>query len=147
MEIKVAVKDTILRPIAQVFDCIVSPTKISKFFTSDVRGSFEQEQTLTWVFEDVGVELEVKVQKLVTNELISFQWEASGQPANVDIMLTSVSNTQTNIAITEAIFKNDEIGVKRALQQTQGWTDFICSMKAYLYANINLRSGRTHQSK
>ena len=37
-------------------------------------------------------------------------------------------------------------GIEKALQQTQGWTDFICSMKAFLYCGINLRNGRTKGS-
>ena len=34
------------------------------------------------------------------------------------------------------------IEVSKALLQTQGWTDFVNSLKAYLYTGINLRNGK-----
>ncbi|MFT6850543.1 MAG: hypothetical protein ACJATA_001357 [Sphingobacteriales bacterium] len=36
----------------------------------------------------------------------------------------------------------NEEGVQRAMRQTQGWTDFICSLKGFLYTGINLRTGK-----
>ena len=37
---------------------------------------------------------------------------------------------------------NADDGVARALEQTAGWTDFLCSLKAHVLHGINLREGR-----
>jgi hypothetical protein len=47
------------------------------------------------------------------------------------------------VAITEGGWPKGDEGIQRALGQIRGWTDFICSMKAYLQHGINLREGRT----
>jgi hypothetical protein len=94
MDIDVKVKDKILKPIAEVFDSVVNPQKLSNFFISGASGPLEEGASIIWFFENIGGQLPVTV----------------------------------------------------ALQQTQGWTDFICSMKAFLYGGINLRSGRVKGS-
>jgi hypothetical protein len=80
------------------------------------------------------------------NEHISFEWAASGISALVSIHFTVIDPDSTSVTITEESFPFDQAGVAKALQQTQGWTDFICSMKAYLYCGINLRNGRVKGS-
>jgi hypothetical protein len=37
---------------------------------------------------------------------------------------------------------NADDGVARALEQTAGWTDFLCSLKAHVLHGINLRESR-----
>jgi hypothetical protein len=37
----------------------------------------------------------------------------------------------------------NEEGVQRTLEQTEGWTDFINCMRAYLEVGVQLRKGRT----
>ncbi len=49
---------------------------------------------------------------------------------------------KTNIEISESGFEMKKKENKKALLQTQGWTDFICSLKAYLYTGVNLRNGK-----
>ena len=145
--IKVNVKDTILEPIEKVFDAVVNPEKITKYFASKASGVLIDEQKIEWNFEDVGLKLEVNVLKVIKNKKISFEWKASGKLATVNIELKAENMRQTNIEITESSFEMSEKEIKKALGQTQGWTDFICSMKAYLYADLNLRKGRTKASK
>ena len=80
------------------------------------------------------------------NELITFDWKASGITTQVDIALIAIDANLTSVIITEKSFQLNNTEVLKAMQQTQGWTDFICSMKAFLYCGINLRNGRTKGS-
>ena len=48
----------------------------------------------------------------------------------------------TRLVATEGPFERTEEGVKRALGQTQGWTDFSLSLRAYLQHGLNLRLGK-----
>jgi len=146
MEVKVNVKDRVLRPIADVFEAIINPEIISGYFISSASGRLKENETIIWSFSDVGGKMPVNVKKITDNELISFEWAASGETALVNIRLTAIDEQTTSIEITEDGWLMEAAGVKKALGQTQGWTDFICSMKAYLYCGINLRKGRTKRS-
>jgi hypothetical protein len=46
----------------------------------------------------------------------------------------------------ELDFELNEEGAKTMLGQTDGWTDFMCCLKVYLYTSINLYSGKMPQS-
>lgn len=140
MAIKVKVEDTILKPIAEVFEAIIDAETITKYFATHSGGNLAEGKNVVWKFEDVGVVLAVLVLKVESNTSISFEWQASGKKAIVDIYLTTQNPDQTNIKITESAFEMTKDGTQKALQQTQGWTDFICSLKAYLYTGINLRN-------
>jgi uncharacterized protein YndB with AHSA1/START domain len=146
MNIDVKVKDKILKPIEEVFNAIVSPEILSNFFISRASGPIEEDNTVIWFFDDVGVQVQVIVKTVKENELITFFWTAIGLTTQVDIKLTVINSNTTAITITEKSFQLDYLGVSKALKQTQGWTDFVCSMKAYLYCGINLREGRTKGS-
>ena len=147
MNIQVEVKDIVLKSIETVFDAIISPDKITKYFPSHSSGEMLQGNKIIWKFEDVGVELYIDVLKVEKNNYLSFEWSASGTHTTVEINLDAKDENQTIIEIMESSFEMNAAGVKKALQQTQGWTDFICSLKAYLYTGINLRNGRSANTK
>lgn len=99
--------------------------------------------TVEWEFTDVGRRLPVDVKEVEQDRRIVFEWTASGVRARVTILLEPADADTTRISINEARWPMDHEGVQRALGQTQGWTDFVCCMKAYLQHGINLRLGRT----
>jgi len=146
MEVQVRVVDRVLKPAADVFDAIVSPDKITKFFASGASGPLTAGQTVTWTFADVGRTILPEVLALEKDRHIAFVWDASGERARVDIRLEPQDAHSTRITIAEDGWPMDEAGVQRALGQTQGWTDFICCMKGYLQFGVNLRAGRTREA-
>lgn len=146
MSIQVKVSDHILIPIEMVFNAIVDPTKITKYFVSDASDFISEGKNIEWEFKDYNVKLTVAVLKAIKNEQITFDWEASGKKTRVSISLISENADKTKITITEDSFEANEDGIAKALQQTQGWTDFICSLKAYLYTGINLRNRKMNNS-
>ena len=141
--IQVKVKDIVLKPIEEVFDAIANPDKLSDFFISRASQPIRKGENVIWYFDDVGGELSVQVKEVIPNTLISFTWAASGREATVKIYLEPIHSTKTSILITEENFPLDREGVAQALGQTQGWTDFICCMKAFLCCGVNLRDGRS----
>lgn len=142
MEIHAKVSGHIHRPCEKVFDAIVNPDQIKGYFVSEAKGNWVPGQELLWMFADVCVDLQVEVLEVIASRSLSFRWQASSKAAIVNILLTATDEDQTQIQITEGPFLLDETEVQMAMKQTQGWTDFICSMKAYLYTGINLRSGQ-----
>ncbi|MDH3649651.1 MAG: SRPBCC domain-containing protein [Saprospiraceae bacterium] len=142
-DIQVRVNDVVQASQEDVFNSIVDPQKITCYFPSKSSGPLADGNQILWTFEDVGVSLQVDVIRVDEPSQISFTWRASGVQATVDILLEKLDASQTKIQITESSFEMNKEGVQKALQQTQGWTDFVCSLKAYIYTGINLRNGLT----
>ena len=143
MEVQAHVADRVMKPIGEVFDAIVNPAKITKFFASDASDPLRAGDTVTWTFADVGRTISPKVLAVEPETHIAFEWDASGERARVDITLSPDEGDTARIVIVEDGWRMNAKGVECALQQTQGWTDFICCMKAYLQFGVNLRVGRT----
>ncbi len=142
MDIPVNVKDTIFKSCEQVFETIVNRDHLTKYFISRSNGNIVEGKKVEWIFEDVGVILEIKIMKVEENRHISFEWTASGKKTIVDIAIKPIDEEKTNIEVSESGFEMKKKDIKKAIQQTQGWTDFICSLKAYLYTGVNLRNGK-----
>jgi hypothetical protein len=47
----------------------------------------------------------------------------------------------TVVKITESSWTADFKGAKQCMGQVEGWTHFLCCLKAYLEYGINLREG------
>lgn len=139
--LSVNIKDNIASPIELVYLSIVDANTLCGYFTTKSSGNLAEGKTITWEFEN-NYQTDINEIKLAQNKQINFTWGTTGSSTTVEIFLTSINETLTKIDITESSYTFDEKGVKTALGQTQGWTDFICSLKAYLCANINLRKGR-----
>lgn len=56
-DINVDVTDRVLKPVPEVFQAIVDPDKLSKFFISSASAPIAAGQMVTWTFADVGGEL------------------------------------------------------------------------------------------
>ncbi|HEY5922117.1 MAG TPA: SRPBCC domain-containing protein [Kofleriaceae bacterium] len=142
--VTVRVEDQIARPVADVFEAIVDPAKMAQYFISRGSGRIAAGATLEWEWADVGAKLKIDVAQLEPNSKIGFAWAATGLQTKVTLAVTpdGPDGNATKITATEAPFSLTEEGVARAMQQTQGWTDFCCSLKAYLVHGINLRLGK-----
>ena len=142
MSIQVMVSDHIFRSLDKVFKAIEDPDQITKYFVSDTSARLAEGKKIIWEFKDYNISINVEVLKLIKNEQIIFDWEASGHKSRVSISFTSEGENKTKLIITEDSFESNDEGINKAMQQTQGWTDFLCSLKAYLYTGINLRNGK-----
>jgi len=137
---KVKFKDSINLPAEKIFDAIVDHVKMSKYFISAADSSIVEGRKIMWEWADENAQQEIHVQKVEKNKLIRFEWEATGKPTITEIMLET-GNNKTIVNISEGEWNNDEQGGIKAMQQTQGWTDFFDCLKAYLLFNVNLRTG------
>jgi uncharacterized protein YndB with AHSA1/START domain len=143
--IHTSVKDRILAPASDVHDAIVDPARMSGYFISGGDKPMRSGTTVHWDFADVGRALDVDVE-LADERHIRFGWSASGVPTSVGIDVLPDGSESTVVKITESEWPMDHDGVARAMEQTAGWTDFLCSLKAYVVHGVNLRAGRTASS-
>ena len=139
--IKAKVQMGILKPAHEVFEAIVDPDKMNKYFITTSTGRMESGKTLTWSWEDFDAAHEVKVQNVEKDKLVSFKWEGSGVEGLVVVTLEPKGENRTLIKISESDWPADLQGATKCMGQVEGWTHFLCCLKAYLEYGINLRVG------
>lgn len=140
LEIKTAIQ--IHKPIAEVFEAIIDPAKMSNYFISESTGKMAEGETLTWEFPEFDERFPIDVIKVESPELIVFEWEGTpGKKLRVDIKLESRTQNDTLVRITEGKMDSSMEGIEWLGRNTEGWANFLASMKAYLEHGINLRKG------
>jgi uncharacterized protein YndB with AHSA1/START domain len=139
--IKTTVQMGILKPAHDVFEAIVDPDKMNKYFITASTGRMESGKTLTWSWDDFNASHEVKIKDIEKDKLVSFTWEASGVECLVVIILEQKDENQTLVKINESDWSADFKGANRCMGQVEGWTHFLCCLKAFLEYGINLRVG------
>src|SRR5882757_1859072 len=109
MEMKFKVQAGIKKPVAEVFDAVYNPGKLSGYFTTGgASGPLDEGTTVHWAFDDwEGMKDEsfpVKVTKVVPNELIRFEWEGEKErPDNVvEMHFRRLNDDHTLVTITES---------------------------------------------
>jgi uncharacterized protein YndB with AHSA1/START domain len=140
-KIKAKVQMGILKPVSEVFEAIVDPEKMSKYFISSSTGMMESGKNLTWTWPDFDGEIQIKVGKIEKDKIVSFEWGGSGNNCVVVISLEAKSENKTLVIVTESDWPADYKGAKQCMGQVEGWTNFLCCLKAYLEYGINLRVG------
>jgi len=139
--IKAKVQIGILKPANEIFDAIIDPEKMSKYFISGSTGRMESGKTLTWTWTDYEGEHEIKVGKIEKDKTVSFEWNGSGVNCVVVITLEAKGENQTLVKVTESEWPADYKGANQCMGQVEGWTHFLLCMKAYLEYGIDLRIG------
>lgn len=134
----------ICRPVAEVFDALVNPEKLSGYFTSTANGPLVEGKMVEWCWADFecGARLVVRVAKVELDRYVAFRWPATGRDTLVEFTFEPVSESVTKVTVQEGQWEADEAGVKSLVGQAEGWIHMITCMKAWLeYDGINLRKG------
>lgn len=140
-DLEVHVHERILRPVDEVFQALVDPARLGRFFVSRASGPLRGGTEVEWEFGDVGARVRVSVREVVPNERIVFDWGASRVRTRVTLRVRSDRPETTVVSISESQFPTTREGVQRALAQNAGWTYFLCCLKAWVQHGINLRLG------
>jgi uncharacterized protein YndB with AHSA1/START domain len=125
-------------PVEEVFEAIVNPEKMTKYFISESSGRLETGKELMWKFPEFPGEFGVKDIKVEDNRLISFVWD---EETVVNIALEAQPDKSTIVKITEDGKTNNPDNIKWLTENTEGWANFLACMKAYLEYGIQLRKG------
>lgn len=155
MDLTFRVTARIAKPVAEVFEAVVNPAELSRYFTTGgAKGRLETGATVYWDFADFPGAFPVWVKEVVPQEKIVFEWEASeGQPEDGAPVTTVGYNTtvtmtfeplddgRTLVAIEEHGWKETPAGLKASYGNCQGWSQMQCAMKAWLEHGLNLREG------
>ncbi len=141
MTIQAKAQLIINKPINDVFNAIIDPTRLCQYFTSTVSAPLTEGASVTWTWKDANAEFIIDVQKIESNKRIVFKWPATGTDSIVDIILEPLDENSTLIRVIETGWKLNMQGVEYTNQQTGGWMHMFLCLKAYLEYSINLRNG------
>lgn len=128
----------IQKPVEAVFEGIVDPAQMTKYFISESTGRMETGTELTWKFPEFPDKITVKEIKVETNQSVSFVWD---KETVVTILLEAQPDNSTVVKVREDGKEYKEENLKWVIGNTGGWTNFLDCMKAWLEYGIQLRKG------
>jgi uncharacterized protein YndB with AHSA1/START domain len=131
----------IQKPIAEVFEAIIDPEKMSNYFISKSTGRLDSSSAVEWSFPEFEGSFPVEPREIQPFSYISFDWSDGAEGMLVEIFLEPQENNSTVVRIKEKQMNADEDGIQQAIGQTEGWANFLTCLKAYLEYGINLRKG------
>ena len=128
----------IQKPINEVFEGIVNPEKMTKYFISESNGRLDDGKDLSWKFPEFPEKFPITKVITKSNSLISFVWNPE---TVVTITLEQLPDNSTLVSVIESGKELSEVNLKWVLENTAGWSNFLACMKAYLEYGIQLRKG------
>jgi uncharacterized protein YndB with AHSA1/START domain len=143
MELKFQVHGKIRKPVADVFDAVHNPRKLSGYFTTGgASAPLVQGTTVTWDFADFPGAFPVEVREVVPNRLIVLEWQAADGDYNttVRIEFEPLDAESTLVRISESGWKESQKGLDSSYGNCMGWTQMLCCLKVYVEQGTNLRA-------
>ncbi len=162
MELRFRVAARIARPVAEVFEAVADPAKLSCYFTTGgAEGRLETGATVRWDFHDFPGAFPVRVVEVVPGERIVLEWDAAegeapnleasaaGQPdaaapgdrTTVTLTFSPLDDGRTLVEIAEEGWRPTPGALQASYGNCQGWSQMLCALKAWLEHGINLRQG------
>ncbi|WP_222984044.1 SRPBCC domain-containing protein [Flagellimonas meishanensis] len=138
MELESNVTIQIQKSIEEVFEGIVNPEKMTKYFISESSGRLETGKEVIWKFPEFEDKFPIKEIKIENTSAISFVWDPE---TIVKITLEKLPDDSTIVRVNEKGKELNEADLKWALENSGGWANFLACMKAYLEYGIQLPKG------
>lgn len=136
-----SVKIQILKPSSTVFEGIVNPDHMTQYWICESSGTMIEDTTVTWRFPEFPDPFNAEVKRIEKDKNVSFTWLADEHEDLVEIRLESLGDKGTKVTITERRLDNEAMSLEWVKGSTEGWTNFLACLKAYLEYGINLRKG------
>jgi uncharacterized protein YndB with AHSA1/START domain len=134
-------KMKIFKPVNEVFDAFVDPTKIGNFWFSSSSERWEQGKTITLKYDEYNAQGDIKVKEIELNRKIVFQWGTNEEGNIVTIILKELDKSSTIIEINEEGFKEtDKDLLSKLIGNKEGWVYMLTCLKGYLEYGVNLRA-------
>lgn len=128
----------IQKPVSEVFEAITNPQIMQHYFIKNGSGPMEEGRQILWSFPEFDGAFPVTVKKILPNESVVFVWDPKSV---VTINLEKRSKNDTIVRVIEEGYQQNEEGIHWALEQTEGWANFLACMKGWLEYGIHLRQG------
>jgi len=147
MERNYTVQTKILRPVADVFDAIVTSENLCHYFTDKTTGDLAEGADVGWTWNHYEFTLPVHVDKVVENERIELSLDSAAwkkttteaYPVKIVFELEALDDGNTLLSISEAGWRTDADGLRGSHDNCSGWTHMAMCLKAWLEHDIDLR--------
>lgn len=134
-------KMRISKPIQEVFEAFVDPSKIGNFWFTSSSERWEQGRTITLRYDEYNAQVDILVEEIELNRRIVFEWGANGEGHVVTITLSPTDNRESIIEIIEEGFNANDLDViPQMLDNKEGWVYMLTCLKGYLEYGVNLRA-------
>lgn len=143
MDLRFEVFGKIAKPLAEVFDAVYNPKKLSGYFTTaGASGPLDEGTTVTWDFADFPGAFPVKVSKVEPNRLIELEWQAADGDYQTQVRMEfeSLEENATMVRISESGWKKTPEGLKASYGNCMGWSQMLCCLKVFVEQGTNLRA-------
>lgn len=143
MALKFQVQLKIQKPVAEVFDGVANPKKLSGYFVQYASGPLAEGTTVKWKFPEFPGEHDVVVREVIKDERIVFEWAVGegGYNIRVEMVFKPLDAASTMVQISESGWREDPKGLESSYGNCGGWMHMVTCLKAYLEYGINLRAG------
>lgn len=146
MELKFRVGARIARPVEEVFEAVVNPKTLSRYFTTGgAQGRMETGAVVQWSFHDFPGSFPVEIVEVVEHERIVLEWgvDEPGAPykTRVTMSFEALEDGRTHVTIREEGWRQTPEGLKASYGNCGGWMQMLCALKAWTEHGINLREG------
>ena len=128
----------IQKPVDEVFEAIVNPEEMTRYFISESSGRLEEGKEIIWKFPEFEDKFSVTQIKVEPNRSVSFVWDPN---TIVLITLEPVEAHSTIVAVSEGGKELNQENLDWLTNNTGGWANFLACMKAWLEYGIELRKG------
>lgn len=145
-ELSFTVSGRVSRPVADVYEAVADPDRLSKYFTTGgARGRLEPGAEVSWDFADFPGRFPVTVVEAEAPSRIVIEWDGNetvGDRTRVVFEFSSIDDgARTLVTITESSWRATDAGAKSAFGNCEGWTGMLAALKAWVEHGINLREG------
>jgi uncharacterized protein YndB with AHSA1/START domain len=143
MQPKFQVQLKIRKPVAEVFDAVVQPERLSGYFVQKSSGPLIEGKTVHWTFAEVAGDTDVVVRQVQKNERLVLEWPAAGggYQTRIVMLFEPLDASNTMVRIEESGWHDDAAGIEASYGNCGGWMHMMACLKAYLEYGINLRAG------
>jgi uncharacterized protein YndB with AHSA1/START domain len=143
MELRFQVYGKIAKPVAEVFDAVYNPDKLSGYFTTGgASGPLVEGATVTWDFADFPGAFPVQVRMVERDRLIVLEWKAGDEDYSTQTRFEfePLEGGATLVRISEGTWRDTQKGLDASYGNCMGWTQMLCALKLYVERGINLRA-------
>ncbi|WP_433747797.1 SRPBCC domain-containing protein [Falsibacillus pallidus] len=134
-------KMKILKPVNELFEAFVDPSKIGNFWFTSSSERWEQGKTITLKYDEYDAQGDIKIAEIELNKKIAFYWGAKEEGNKVTITLHELGNSESIIEINEEGFNENENNIiNQLLDNKEGWVYMLTCLKGYLEYGVNLRA-------
>jgi len=116
--------------IEKVWENVTKADKIKRYFTTDAKKDLDKTGEVLWAWgNDAAL---INVIESIPFEKIVLEWNGNmvDYIVTAEITLKKIKD-KIIVRILETGWENDEIGIKNALSNCNGWSDFLNALKVF----------------